>query len=109
MQQNLADKARSATAAGQPAQYDQQQVLGQANQIAEQLLQQDPGSRRSQLHSLQMDDAVMYAVVVQALEQIQTDQQAQAKAMVAGGGPGGPGGGGGGGAPGGPGGPGGKM
>jgi hypothetical protein len=99
-QQNLADQARSATAAGQPQQYDQQQVMGQASQIAQQLLSMDPGSKRSQLHELQMEDAVMYACVVQALEQIQTSQEAQAKAMAMqqGGAPA-PGGNGGGGAP----------
>ena len=81
-QQNLADQARNATAAGQPQQYDQQQIMGQASQIAQQLLSMDPGSKRSQLHELQMEDAVMYACVVQALEQIQTSQEAQARAMT---------------------------
>jgi hypothetical protein len=44
----------------------------------------DPNSRRSQMHSLQMEDAVMYAVVVQRLEDAQNQQTMQAKAQMSG-------------------------
>jgi len=81
--QNLADQARNATSAGQTQTYDQQQIIGQANQIAQQLSQMDPGMRQSQMHELQAEDAVMYACVVQAMEQVRTSQEMQAKQMMA--------------------------
>lgn len=66
--------------------YDQQAVIAQAEQIAGQMLQMDYGSRKSQLSSLQAEDYVMYAVVIQRLEQMQLDQKNQAAAMASGGG-----------------------
>lgn len=80
-QQNLADMARQQANTNAP-QYDQQQIWAQANQMAQQFMSIDPATRRSQLHALQMEDVVMYSVVIQALEQMQTDQTMQAKQMV---------------------------
>jgi hypothetical protein len=64
--------------------YDQQAVIAQAEQIAMQMLQMDPGSRKSQLASLQAEDYVMYSVVIQRLEQLQLDQKNQAVAQMGG-------------------------
>jgi hypothetical protein len=61
--------------------YDQQAVIGQADGIAQQFMQMDPGTRKSQLASLQAEDYVMYSVVIQRLEQLQLDQKNQAYAQ----------------------------
>jgi hypothetical protein len=60
--------------------YNQQQVIEQADQITQQLMSMDEGTRKSQLHQLQTEDVVMYAVVIQRLEQIKTSQKQQATA-----------------------------
>ena len=86
MQNTVAEQARaeaqmgaqqSMAAAG--VQYDQQQVISQADQLAMQMMQMDPNMRRSQLSSLQAEDYVMYSVVIQRLEQLQLDQKNQAQ------------------------------
>ncbi len=62
--------------------YDPQAVIGQAEQIVQQLMGLDDGSRRSQLHDLQTTDYVMYSVVVQRLEQQETSQRMQLDAQL---------------------------
>ena len=84
LQSNMADKARAAAHAGAEPTYNPQEVVAQAEQIAQQLLMLDSGTKRSQLHSLQMEDPVMYAVVVQRLEENNTQQQAAAREQVRG-------------------------
>jgi hypothetical protein len=64
--------------------YDQQAVIGQADGIAQQFMQMDPSTRKSQLASLQSEDYVMYSVVIQRLEQLQLDQKNQAYAQMQG-------------------------
>ena len=86
LQQSLAQQAQSQASLGQGMQYDQQQVLAQADGIAQQLMSLDPGMRKSQLHSLQVEDAVMYAVVIQQLEQYQTQAAYEGKRQAEGGG-----------------------
>jgi hypothetical protein len=80
-QGNLAARVRSQAAMGQqqPLAYDQQAVLAQADQIVQQLMGLDEGSRRSQLHALQSEDAVMYAVVK---EQMQTQTTLQNREAI---------------------------
>jgi len=64
-----------------PMGYNQQQILAEADRIVqEQLLPVDEGTRKSMLHQLQVEDAVMYAVVIQRLEQVQTINKQQATA-----------------------------
>ena len=89
MQKDLSQQARQMAADQAPGglNYDQQAVIGEAENIAMQLMQMDPGSRKSQLASLQAEDYVMYSVVIQRLEQIQLDQKNQAMAQMQGGGP----------------------
>lgn len=82
MQQNLTDQARAAASAGQAPQYDQQQVIAQADQMAQELMSMDEGMRRSRLASLQAEDYVLYSVVIQRLEEFQTQQQAVARAQT---------------------------
>ena len=57
--------------------YDQQAVIAEAENIAIQLLQADEGTRRSQLSALQAEDYVMYAVVIQRMEQLKLDERNQ--------------------------------
>lgn len=84
LQNNLAQQVQQQTMIASGLNYDQQAVIAQADQIVQQLLQLDPGSRRSQMHSLQAEDAVMYAVVVQRLEDMQNQQTQQARAQAGG-------------------------
>lgn len=85
LQQSLAQQAQTQAMMGQGLGYDQQQVISQAEQIVQQLMSLDPGTRKSHLHSLQVEDYVMYSVVVQRLEEVQTQQAQQAKTQARGG------------------------
>lgn len=81
LQTSLAQEAAAAATQGQGLTYDQQAVMGAAYQTATELAQLDDGLRRSRLHALQAEDGVMYAVVIQALEQLQTTQRAEMRAQ----------------------------
>lgn len=79
MQNNLGARARSQAQMGQqPISYDQQAVIAQADQIVQQMMGLDEGSRRSQMHALQTEDLVMYAVVKERLQAQTTMQNHQA-------------------------------
>lgn len=70
-QSDLANHAKSQAAMGQQQQglaYDQQAIMAQADQLAQQMLGLDPGTRRSQMHALSQEDGVMYAVVKTRME-----------------------------------------
>lgn len=86
LQKDISQQARQMVAeqGGGGLAYDQQAVIGQAEQIAMQFMQMDPGSRKSQLASLQAEDYVMYSVVIQRLEQLQLDQKNQAMQQMQG-------------------------
>jgi hypothetical protein len=75
LQNNLGAKARSQAAMGQqPMSYDQQAVIAEADQIVQQMMSLDEGTRRSQMHALQTEDLVMYAVVKERMETQTTTQ-----------------------------------
>ena len=80
LQKDLSQQARQMAAQQGPSglTYDQQAVIAEAENIAGQLMQVDPGTRKSHLSSLQAEDYVMYSVVIQRLEQMQLDQKNQA-------------------------------
>lgn len=85
LQQTLAQQARMQAMQGQTGlQYDQQAVIGQADMIVQELMGLDHGSRRSKLDALQKEDAVMHAVVIQRLENAQTQQEYEAKSQARG-------------------------
>lgn len=89
-QNTLGARARAQAALGQqPLAYDQQAIIAHADQIVEQLLGLDEGTRRSQLHQLQTEDMVMYAVVKDRMHDasVVASQQAVAAARQAGGDP----------------------
>lgn len=83
LEKNLSEQAKQMAAMGEQGppglNYDQQAVIGQAEQIAMQFLQMDPNQRRSQLSALQSEDYVMYSVVIQRMEQLKLDQKNQAQ------------------------------
>jgi len=84
LQQSLAAQVQQQSVLGGMG-YDQQQIIAQADQIVQQMMQMDSGMRRSQLHALEVEDYVMYSVVIQRLEQTQTSQTQQAKSQAGGG------------------------
>lgn len=81
METTLSDQARGQAMQGTP-QYDPQAIIAQAEQLVAQLNSMDPNSKQSWLHSLQMEDPVMYAVVVQRLEEARNQQAAQVRAQM---------------------------
>ena len=86
LENTMADQAKAEAQQGAPQggglTYDQQAVIAQADQIAQQLMQMHTNSRRSQLSSLSKEDYVMYSVVIQRLEQLQLDTKNQAAQQV---------------------------
>jgi len=62
--------------------YDQQAVIGQADQVAQDFMAYDEATRKSMLHSLQVEDYVMYSVVIQRMEELQNAQRLQLQEAV---------------------------
>lgn len=94
LQNSLASRVQSQAMMGQTGlNYDQQAVLAQADQMVQQLMSFDPGTRQSQMHALEAEDKVMYAVVKDRMQDMQTQQnhqmltQARAQAGQGGGAP----------------------
>lgn len=84
LQNNLAAQVQAQASMGQQGlSYDQQQIIGQADQMVQQFMQLDPGTRRSQMHALEIEDLVMFSVVKKRMEDMQTaanhDAVSQAK------------------------------
>lgn len=79
-QNDLASRARAQAQVGQQQlSYDQQAVIAQADQLVEQMLMMDEGTRRSQMHALESEDLVMYAVVK---ERMQTQNTLQDREII---------------------------
>jgi len=74
-QNNLAQQTQQEALQG-PSNYNQQQVISNADQIVNELSQMEYGAKKSRLHQLQVEDFVLYAVVVQRME-LQNKQQSQ--------------------------------
>jgi hypothetical protein len=85
MQNTLAQQVQAQAALGQKGlSYDQQQVIAQADGIVQQLMSLDEGTRRSQLHALEIEDLVMFSVVRKRMEDMQrsVNQNAVAQARA---------------------------
>lgn len=82
LQQSLAEAAHLRATDGSGLTYDQQAVIGHADQIAQELAQADEGTRRSELSRLQSEDYVMYSVVIQRLEEFDLQMTNEAKASM---------------------------
>jgi len=89
LQSNLAETARAQANQPPAPQYDPQQMLVQAQELAMQLLQGPPELKQSQLHQLQTEDIVMFSLVSFVMKQMNQSASAEAKAAAggAGGGP----------------------
>jgi len=79
LQNTLAQQIQAQQAMGQQGlQYDQQQIIAQADTMVEQMMGMDPGTRRSQMHALEVEDFVMFSVVSRRMENMQTAQNHEA-------------------------------
>ncbi len=81
LQNNLSEQVRQESLQGTGLGYNQQVVIGQADSKVNELMAVDEGTRRSMLHQLQVEDFVLYSVVIQRLEQMQTGQQRDARSV----------------------------
>ncbi len=77
IQNNMAQQIQMAAQDGTVS-YDQQKIIGQADQIVAQLMNLDPGMRKSHLDALQVEDYILYSVVIQRMEQQEQTLQGQA-------------------------------
>lgn len=75
----LAQQVQQQISGAAGTQYDPQQVMAKADELASQLMGAAEGQRRSQLHQLQTEDFVMYSCVVQRLEDMRNQQAQQAQ------------------------------
>lgn len=82
---SASQQAQQAAMNGQGLGYNSQAVMAAADQMAQQLMQLDPGTRRSQMDHLSQEDAVMYACVRDRLESYaqMNRQQGNAQAQQA--------------------------
>ncbi len=80
LQNSLSNKSQQQAAqqAGKQS-YDTQEMVAQADQMVQDLMQYDQGTRRSRLDSLKGEDIVMYALTKERLEQAGQDQAQAAK------------------------------
>jgi hypothetical protein len=81
LQTSLSSQAQSMAQQPSPG-YNQQQIIASADGLVQQFMSMDPNTRRSQLDSLQAEDYVMYSVVIQRLEEMQTQQEAAARQQM---------------------------
>ena len=86
LQNNIMQQATQAAISGNNAglNYNPQQVIAQAEQLAGQMQQMDPGSQKSFLDQLSQEDPVMYAVVKDRWETMKSVQKQQATAAASG-------------------------
>ncbi len=75
LRSSLSQQAQQQASAGNVNYNDAQQTLAVADQTVQELLQYDPGTRRSRMDALQGEDPIMYAVVKDRLEQANQNQQ----------------------------------
>jgi len=83
MQNTLAAQVQAQQMMGQQGlAYDQQAVIAQADQMVQQMMGLDPGTRQSQMHALEIEDLVMYSVVRKRMEDMNTAQNQDAIAQA---------------------------
>lgn len=83
LQRSLANQAQSGAGGGMN--YDQQEMIAQADQMVQELSSLDDGQRQSTLAHLKNEDLVMYSVVKVRLEDAKTQGDAAAIAAARGG------------------------
>lgn len=77
MQNTLAQQVQQAVSGAAGLNYDQQAVIAKADETVQQLSMLDDGARKSALHDLQVTDYVMYATVIQRLEEYENSMAHQ--------------------------------
>ena len=82
LQNTLSQQVQAAQQGQQGLQYDPQAVIQAAEQKVQELSMMDEGSRKSALSDLQNTDYVLYAVVIQRLEQQNNMQRVQAEQAI---------------------------
>lgn len=81
LQDSLAQKVHTQAQMSQTGlSYDQQAVVAKADEFVQQLMQMEQGQRKSMLHQMQVEDFVLYSVVIQRLEETQKQMQKQSPA-----------------------------
>ncbi len=79
---SLSAQAQQKAQMGQnAATYDVQAVIAQADAVAQEFAALDPGSRRSRMQALKVEDLVLASVVRERLEQLEQNNAAAAKAQ----------------------------
>ena len=85
LQNSLSQRAVNQAMMAQSGQgYDQQAIIAEADQLAQQFAQMDPGTRRSRMDALKAENLVLAAVVRERLEQIDQNQLQALKAQARG-------------------------
>lgn len=83
LQNSISAQARAKAQQGNAqGSYDQQAMIAAADGLVQQMMQLDPGARRSQLDSLKNEDLVMYSLTRERLEEMQKQQTQVAKQQV---------------------------
>jgi hypothetical protein len=82
IQNTLSQQVQAQISGAAGLNYDQQAVIGKAEETVQQLMSMDPGSRKSALDNLSKEDYVMYAVVVKRLEESRETQISEARSQV---------------------------
>jgi len=87
LQSSIVQQAQTDAMSGQGTGYNPQAVLAQAEQVIQQIMSQGPEMHRSLLDQLSQEDPVMYAVVKDRWQTMQSMQKQQAVASANGGAP----------------------
>ena len=82
LQTSLDAEASRRALTGEGMAYDQQAMIANGQQIVDQLAQMDEGMRKSRFHQLQMEDFVMYAVVIQLWDQMKLNRENEAVSQL---------------------------
>jgi hypothetical protein len=86
LQESLAQKVHAQSQmTGGGMEYDQQAVIAKADEFVQSLMSMEQGQRKSMLHQMQVEDFVLYSVVIQRLEETRKQMTEQQSSAAAGG------------------------
>jgi hypothetical protein len=86
IQTSLSQRARQQSQASGPIDYNNtDQVMGAADQKAQEYMQMDEAARTNAVDNLQGSQPILHAVVMQRIQQIQQNQEAEARSSMQGG------------------------
>lgn len=78
-EKNIANQSQQQTSGRS---HDPQQMIAEADQLVQQMMQMDEGMYRSQLHTLMQEDYPMYALVESRMQAVRREQTMAAKQQV---------------------------